>query len=572
MTDHTTDALGHEKEASAEYIDETLLFKERVAAVERAAEAGEYGEPLRFRAASELEFGVAVVEPDKRKLLLANAKSEAVLDWAEKGQVVLPADIEALAEPDEALNDHYRQIAREYVAALPARSEGEERRRQEWLADIDGFTVSDIINFRFYCEFSNPTLGDPSPPKGGTLDELTQHTEQNGWVEFRFGTGTLQKGYYDNKTVAEFRTNPCEPSELIEREAFMRQRLADIAAEHGAIVAMPGLDVNISAYQQDAQGEWRPIIGHQQDRQEKTLAVASGLSAGIESGAWMSDKMARERILFGKLAQTYNWRITGVRDAVRLQNDVVEIREPNFIGTTAHGLLWGMSSISYGLERNEQDGFTQAELVPNLIAVPTERFDKDRDLQLLRLIEKSKMEQRSFVVDSSYASLRGAQLYNEVFDADEQGEPNELYAIFAKLFASAITLEDDGRLLFDPVSFYASRLMLDDEVNKQFSGEFDVLCQKANLDIMAAYVARDAVRTKAVDAVVAVPQYPGYEPAELEQAMLTSRIAQRMFGNHLGRYAKRVATTGAAHYRPIESEEDEQQLYEELLKRLGNKP
>lgn len=105
-----------------------------------------------------------------------------------------------------------RQLAYEQVDALQPSDAIEAERKQAWLSQIDELTLEELVTFTVYSALARPTL-DYKTRRVAELIGASDSDEHT--VEYRFGNGKLQDGYYD--IIPEVRTLPTTPTIAIRR-------------------------------------------------------------------------------------------------------------------------------------------------------------------------------------------------------------------------------------------------------------------------------------------------------------------------------------------------------------------
>lgn len=548
---------------SPEYTGEYDLFRRRLHLVEEQAGRGEHGTPVEFLAGLEVEFGFIEINQGTNLDFLrqrpdARERLEAV-------GAVLPANLDSLVIPGpeerrEKL-EKLRQEARSMVGGLVAGNEGESAKKQQWLKDVDGFTTEDLLNFALYREFSVPTLGETAPPKGASRREMLRYADATGWLEFRFGTGQLQEGYYDNPGICELRLSPCPPSELIEREEILVERMSSLALEYGALFTRGGNHINLSAYtsqRKDGVMEDLPAIGFQPERRGATLGAVAGVSLALQEGAWITEDKARDRFLFHEA--TRNFQITPFRDTVRIQDDYMELRDRATFNSTAHGLLWMVSGVSYGLGRGVDAIAEAGKEIPSAeratIPVRTERFDKEKDLQLLRMLEQAvQADVGGFVPDADHIAKRGVQ-FAESFIGEEVdlGAADSL----AYMVLFSIDVVEGGRLDIRPEIFQE---VYEDVFDEAHRDGLEPLVKRIGLDgifqKVKALIDHDAIRMQKTETIRAKAPFTGQEPDAWRQGWQNSDIIRLAYGEKTLAYAKHLGNVAVEHYVPIDRDDPE---------------
>ncbi|HSW74760.1 MAG TPA: hypothetical protein VLG16_02715 [Candidatus Saccharimonadales bacterium] len=520
-----------------EYLNESELAERRLPQLEESLRTGEYGgRPVRFLVGTELEF-----------------------------YIVGTSDVSPL--PAEEYNRLRNEAQQDILQLVPANA-AEARKQQEWLANIDNFTVADFVNYELYKRFSTPTLGETAPPKGASYDTLaTQYGSPNNWLEFRFGNAGLQAGYYDNKGVTEIRLSPCAPSEMPYRERIVLNELVSIAAKHGCVPGYSGehisRHINLSMYaedepQADESGapEWLPVIGNAPDKFDATLDIMSGVSAAIEEGAWMNELSAEETLIFGENASG-RWFIGTERVSVRIKDGYAETREKHLHSSVAQGSLWLMAAMSYGYEKGQANigeaGHTPAKLILKNFVKRLDNFDKDTDLQLHRLIENIAYDATlKPVLHSAYqrANALAAELFGEDVLSSEQAD------FIAAGIAGGLELKPDGTPHLDADEFVDAYVrawaLYDEAFETKIPLDFSL---GAAASIIQKHLNRNAIKVSIGPAIFADPKWPRLLPADWHERWKASPIMQRAYGDANQAHADRLYTIAEAHYKPLPSDD-----------------
>jgi hypothetical protein len=539
------------------------IFACRLKELERELANGQQGEPTKFLSGLEVEFHLMDVVKTTQEL--GRPISEADLPQALQrvNGAFMPDGAPDLAvlssEERQQQVDQLRDDARAYVEALTPANEQEAARKQTWLEQVDDLNSIDLINFKLYREFSNPTLGETAPPKNGSFEDMQTYADQSGWLEFRFGNGTLQSGYYDNPGFCELRITPCSPSELVEREKVIMQRLAEITSAYGVALASANTHINLSVYRQESEQDnslWQPVLGTDPSKHEQTLDAVAGLGTALRDGLWMNETTATDKFLMGDLGSIRSWDISSVRSDIRVPGEYVELRTPELKQTTEQGLLWMMAGMNHGLENGREPDQSGPTITPIVNVQRTEQFDKETDLQLQRMIESGTISASSSSVagilspSPSYANRRG-----ESFAADVLGEPildKDAGASFAKLLLRSAYVDNGGKLRTDQEFFtlaYDTLTPIDKELLDPHVQEkgLDFFYQKAQ-----TYIDRDAVRITQEPRLTYTVPHPGRNPAEWDAQWQQSPLMQKAYGDLAPLLADHLAVTAAEHYQEID--------------------
>ena len=523
---------------------EHALHLERVAALQDQAATGEFGEPIYFLAGKELEFFVSP-NPQMVEELQQPIVHDDIAPLVKQHSLLLPNPYQQqlCAEAREARLAALRQEAKDYISQLEPADTAQAARQAKWLAEIDGYTISDIVNFQLYREFSVPTLGPTQVPKGASYAQMIEYGEQRGWLEFRFGKGSLQSGFYDDANesigISETRFTPCEPTELLEREAIVTARLTELATELGAFVSAPNTHINLSAYQYDAATRsHQPVIGRDEAREGKTMDAVTGLGAAIEDGVWFTGETADAKDLFNESCDF--WQIDTNRNTVRIQDDYLELREQNMAGTTGRALTWMMAGVTYGLQhgRNKlaQEGYTRAGFATGIVIRRSPSYDKHVDLALQRALERSEIEDGMLILSNHHALTNGRDLADAI--VGKEAMDDKVAALFAKLVIGALGVYHHA-LGFNKTLYQMTAALMSPK-----GDGLELLGDQATVAAIESHIARDAIRFHVEPMIRVIPKFPGLSPDEWEERWHASPIMDRAYGEHAKAYASRLADRG----------------------------
>ncbi|HSX16163.1 MAG TPA: hypothetical protein VLF40_05200 [Candidatus Saccharimonadales bacterium] len=518
-------------------IDEELaLAARRVAGLQAEAAAGAFGEPLHFLTARELETIASI----------------GILPVF--GSLMLRADSDVQPLPEdrrEARMAELRLEAKAYISALEPKNGQEAAKRQAWLAEIDRFSAADLVNFQLYREFSTPTLGDTKPPVDAPYGEMLAYSEAMGWLEFRFGQGILQEGYYDGgDSVCELRLTPCLPSELRDREAKVLLRLYELGRELDVEFVVPYAHLSLGIYAETGEtggaAEAVPVIGLDEAHEERTLDVVSGIGAAIEDAVFMRAGQARHRRTYGAQPAMSQPRITTHRTDVRIHKNYLELRANTKLNAgTDHGLLWMMAAAGVGMQLGRgalaEQGHTVATVGPSLRIEPTATYAKERDIELHRAIEDLRVcPDGQLDVWPSYLSERGMRLTERLTDFTF---PNrETPKIFAAIFLHSLSLGEAGQLQFKREVYHLLLTRF-----QQATPDFDLaaLHDDAVVDRLEAYISQDVLRAHVAQTIGVNPAYPGLTPEGRYERWVASPFMRAAYGADTECYAGHLARIAA---------------------------
>lgn len=268
--------------------------------------------------------------------------------------VLNPELIDSTAHDATEAVGSFQATATDFVQALSATTPEEQNKKNEWFSQIPNLGVRELINFQLYQEFSRASLTDSQPPQSGSLAEIDAYTDSQGWLEFRFGNGKFQSGYYDNDDVCEVRLAPCEPNEAIRRKKIILGRIVELSSAFGLLVqssAEQGEHINLSVYEAAEDGEYRPVIGQDIERRARTLDIAAGVAAAFADGLWLHPKDVKAPYS-DTLFVNAELEFGPTRRAVRIVEDRLELRAQ--FHQDDHAINWLLAGMLHGLQHGSE--------------------------------------------------------------------------------------------------------------------------------------------------------------------------------------------------------------------------
>lgn len=539
------------RETAPPFLDEQTLVNDRLIILEQELAAGTYDhEPIQFFAATELEVGF-LYSPQFRPLLHDSAHDETL----KRANILIPDRAVTVLSHEEQLTKirSVKEEALQMIGALQPQNIDEQLLQQEWQGQVENFNYSDALNFLLYKEFSKPTLGNTTVPQDASPDQLQAYGAEQDWLEFRFGTGMLQTGYYDNPGTSELRFTPCTPTELVRREQIITERMVQLATEFGVVVAIGGRHINLSAYREDAGGQWQSVLGTAESSTASTLAAAAGITQAIEEGAWLHEASTAEQANFQNVLPDRFHITSRGRDTIRVKRNYLELREQNLIGDTAHGLLLLMAGTAEGLEKGWGTLAQEVRGVPvprrELLLRLTEDFVKEQHLPILRALENSHQnEHGGLTVESHFwddedtvLKLTHALLGDEF---TKNMDIMQAYAFNEAIFG-ALRIGEDGSLYCTPESLRASMQHMKMNSLVPFVEPFVTQSGEA-----LAGVVNDKARTIKISGrqtlIRGNPHYEGRTPEQTRERLKNSNVFNRMYGERSGMYAAALAVRAAS--------------------------
>ena len=450
ITYYSNMSPGKRRQAFAGRPEEEPLFANTeslfdIAGMERLASEG-FDTPrgyrsLEFRVGIEIEFQIG--EPEHFRKTVTDNTTLTELDrrrWASK---VLNQDTLGKMDQDNIdMLEQFRVYSRGFLDQLVPQDAQEHKKKEEWLDQIDDFTVRDITNFLIYEQFSRPRLDSPVLGSDCTLAELDNFTEENRWIEWRFGNGTLQSGYYDNPGVSEIRLCPCSPQEALRRKAIVLSRMAEIGTELGVLVAT-GADyehINVSAY--NSQDPKSPsIFGNATPSLQDAIDTASSVMAAYCDGIGLDPEIVKYSNKHFSEQRKFGFGVGPTRKNLRILDGRLELRAG--FSSTAQGIASLLAGTIYGLRSGKdavsEQGYENAQIVDIFRVLRSDKFVKEDDLYIQRLFENvHKDEYGRFSVSQKFMRLNGISTEKALFS---DGTP---IGMSVELVASAVMLNESG--------------------------------------------------------------------------------------------------------------------------------
>jgi hypothetical protein len=282
-----------------------------------------------------------------------------------------------------------QEEARTMMAGLKPTNDEQAERLNSWKGQISNFTPVDAVNFRIYAGESTPTLTDKEPTVGMPKRELLD-LHGNKPIEFRFGHGGFQEGYYDNDDVSEARLAPVAANEYQQRRDSLVQRIGYTAAAHGFSAYLGTEHINVSAFR----GE-EPVLGDPARDIAPYQAAAAGLVRVLGDGILynpQSDNIP-DSMKIG-FFRTSNVRVVPGRLELRT-NQIPALRERNTSIThldSQTGQRFMVSGMRYGLMHAIPEDISRVDTLSVTAAAPAADYDRVQDLSLQRLLGGLKID------------------------------------------------------------------------------------------------------------------------------------------------------------------------------------
>jgi hypothetical protein len=262
--------------------------------------------------------------------------------------------------------------------------------------------------------------------------------------------------------------------------------------------------------------------------------------------------------------------ISTKRSAIRVQEDYVELRMSSLFASTAHGMLWMMSGMLHGLDHGASTlaadvDRTRVAMITKPFPVRTDRYEKSRDLQLLRMLEQGTPEDTWVRPNDAQVELRGKAFGNSMLGddilTDAEGAELSYWAL------ASLDVLPSGRLAFDPELFETNGDRLPERSAQTLRPILDVIGIERLAHTIGAFMSRDAVRVVPQETIDLRPNYVGSMPEDWVERFMISGVARRMLGDEqLPSYATQLGEVMRANYLPMASSDpDVQRLANERL-------
>jgi len=344
-----------------------------------------------------------------------------------------------------ALESSRTMIASE-LSLLAPKDEAQAQRKADWLQQIPHLTTPELINYHIYRRLSVPTLDAPN-----TAMYLRAEDSPETTLEFVFGNGLYQTGYYDNPGSFEMRTQAAKPTIAMERIRRAITVAEETCNAFGAQFHYSNDQTNFSVWTRDDAGSLRPL--HSLDNpegQEIARKATAGMLLGLRDGMAAlhpatTFTSSKNRELQIKAAPERGGTLRVVPGRFEQRRGV---------GAEKHvlGALVLLSGFAHGVTNPALDtGFVSKER--QHLFVPGEGYDKVRDLYLLRALQESNVVDGRFISGSIDALNIGRVegMLSSIIGAPAQEYGGGSYVIERLL--GCISLAPDGRLVADERRF-----------------------------------------------------------------------------------------------------------------------
>lgn len=324
------------------------------------------------------------------------------------------------------------------LATLRPQTDAQTALKAEWLAQVPHLTMSEIINYYLYRELATPSLGLPSyheyPASSPSATES---------LEFRFGQGVQQTGYYDVPGQFEMRTQAAKPTVALERFTRAVETADALAERYDTSFSYQYGHTNLSVWtEQD--GQWRPMHTLQTKAGKETARRGA---AGILLAVRDSHSLLNPTPV-AVMPMKHAAKLTALPERgghIRVLPDRYEIRTRIPYASQALGMLALMSGFAHGVT-GKKSQMRHASLEEQTHFMADESFDKSTSVLLLRAIQKSTVGADGHLIPQDYFTYEQAErtlqhmLGYDVYFSGDTGKH------FTRRVLSAITLSETGQL------------------------------------------------------------------------------------------------------------------------------
>jgi len=275
------------------------------------------------------------------------------------------------------------------LSLLVPQDEEQAQRKSNWLQQVPLLTHKELINYAIYRRLSVATLDYPSPATYLQADESPETT-----LEFIFGKGIYQTGYYDNPGFFEMRTQAAKPTIAIERIQRAAAIADEVARSFGACFNYMGSQVNFSVWIVD-NDDLRPVhtLNNSQGQEIARRATAGMLYALRDSMSAFNPPSTLSMPEDTPFQLVASPRRGG---QLRVLPERFEQRLPVKLGRHVLSALALMSGFAYGVTDPTLDTRFVTTKLDHLL-VPAPGYSKVQDLHLLRGLEESDLVNGRFV-------------------------------------------------------------------------------------------------------------------------------------------------------------------------------
>lgn len=333
------------------------------------------------------------------------------------------------------------------LSLLTPKDEEQAERKAHWLEQIPELTPGELVNYQIYRRLSVATLDLPETKMYFEADDSPETT-----LEFVFGNGLYQTGYYNNSGIFEMRTQAARPTIAAEWRKRALRVGRRVAEEFGAEFYHldEGTHTNFSVWVPE-QGKLQPL--HTLDSREGQEAARKG-AAGIICALKDSLPVIMPPQSYSP-QKTDRWTLNAhhAREGVlRVVPDHFEQRLS--VREQAHDLnvLALMSGFAHGVN-NELDDDSFVRVDHGTLLTAGDGYDKLRDLYLLRSLQQSLQQDGSFLFPdkSELHESRADGMLSSLIGAEAHARDDASHILRALI--GTITLSSDKVLEVDEEAF-----------------------------------------------------------------------------------------------------------------------
>jgi hypothetical protein len=282
------------------------------------------------------------------------------------------------------------------IDMLPAHSEAEIEKKSSWLAQVSELTMEELVLYRIHRRLSRPTLDERK-----TITELPEDgLDIEDSLEYRFGKGTSQMGWYDYVTMPEIRTVAASPSVAIRRYRESIETARAIANQFGMSFSVMGDHTNFSIWTDRGDGFCVDHGLYDSASLERTRRASGGLLRAINA----ISPVARSPLHLSYNTAVPTMQTGPYRDQdIRITPNRFEYRRS--LGEYADRALFLSALISgyVSAQRSPDELAPESYIDKTHVFETTEGFDRELDLQILRVLQHSEIVDGRIEVDPDYA-------------------------------------------------------------------------------------------------------------------------------------------------------------------------
>lgn len=260
-------------------------------------------------------------------------------------------------------------------------------RKATWLKQIPDLTPEELVNYQIYRRLSVATLDPPTPDMYLCADDSPETT-----LEFIFGNGLYQTGYYDNPGMFEMRTQAAKPTIAVERVKRALTVAEDIATYFGFSLHYMGDHTNMSVWTSGQDG-LRPVhaLDHSEGQETARRATAGMLQAARDS------KAMRMPPSYYRMPPASTIKASAAAERGSMMRVLPErFEQRQSAGADGHALaaLVLLSGFAHGVtDPGMNADFVRADKQD--LFVPGPGYDKTTNLYLLRALQQSSVDDSS---------------------------------------------------------------------------------------------------------------------------------------------------------------------------------